>query len=1116
MSGSSKIVFHDPDGQRARRVNILSGAIGVGAVVVFAGVAAGLLFAPKLPVLSLGTAKAELSSKAETDAELPTVRGLVADRRRQVPSSAVGALRFAFFTAGDPSSFISLRQQARNLDAIMPDWVHFTQGKNGDLALAQEGADREAKVRTWLKRNAPHVRIYPRLENGLPPARVSAMLATAAGQQRAARDVSEYLSAHDYAGILVDLSELPLSAHFNLATFVRLLVAAARPQGRKVILALDAVDATPQSQVLVDAVDSVLLETFAGPPQRQPGPAVSQGWFEDQMASAFVARNRGKIIVGIGCYGTDWDGLGRRRDISVQSAWDIMRASGAPMHFSAPSLNSHFTYEKEGLRHEVWFLDAVSAFNQVKSALALRPAGVALWKLGMEDPGIWGFFGRGRVPDQNALAVLREPRPGNDIYSTVDGELIEFRAGVRNGRRELSYNQALGLIVRQSLTALPMQAELWTPAIVDKKLIALTFDDGPDPRYTPAILDILAEKGAKATFFVIGKNAVANPDLLRRIFDEGHDIGNHTYSHPDLLDSADSPVEFELNATQRVLESILGRHTIYFRPPYASRHLLHEAEAPHVIEKAAQLGYLTVSAFVDPFDWVTTSGRQIDRSTVDQIDAEMGQIVLLHDSGGNRKPTIEALPKIIDGLKARGFELAPVHRLLGMSRDAVMPPVETTSALSRIGQNARSAWYGILRAFDASIPVVVIGATVLGALRLALIVIGAHVQRRRELQRDGAAFCPATLAVLVPAYNEAKVVCNTVRSLLDATLEIEFDIVVIDDGSKDETAAVVRRAFAGNSRVQVFEKPNGGKSTALNYGLRCTNAEVVVAIDADTLLDPDAIGFLVRHFGDPELGAVAGSAMVGNKINLLTRFQAIEYAISQNLDRRAFELFNAISVVPGAIGAWRREALLQVGGYASDTLAEDADLTVALERQGWKVIYEPRALARTEAPETLRAFLKQRYRWLFGTLQVAHKNAGAILRHGPLPLALITLPNVYLFQYAFSLIAPLMDAILLWTVVTMVLASAEANRFQEIDTLRPLVAYWAFFQMMDVGAAIAALRMDITRSWALLPLIVLQRFCYRQLLYVVALRSVVAAVKGRFVGWGKLARTGRVQVRPAS
>jgi cellulose synthase/poly-beta-1,6-N-acetylglucosamine synthase-like glycosyltransferase len=314
--------------------------------------------------------------------------------------------------------------------------------------------------------------------------------------------------------------------------------------------------------------------------------------------------------------------------------------------------------------------------------------------------------------------------------------------------------------------------------------------------------------------------------------------------------------------------------------------------------------------------------------------------------------------------------------------------------------------------------------------------------------------------------------------------------------------------------VRLYSKPNGGKAVALNHGIKQTNEEIIICIDGDTVLLPDAIEHLVRHFADPAVGAVAGSVYVGNQKNLITRFQALEYTMSQNLDRRAFDHFNAIGVVPGAIGAWRRRAVLDVGGYSSDTLAEDADLTISLERCGWKVVYEPRALALTEAPESVRAFLKQRFRWMFGTLQVAYKHSDSLSEH-PTGVSMIMIPNVFLFQFAFTLLAPLMDLLLLWTVSSEIASYLLSSTMPTSgpQTSLMLAEYWLLFQTFDLLAATAALMLNgMSSEWKLMPLMLIQRFCYRQLLYFVVMQTLLTAIRGSLVGWGKLVRTGNVHV----
>jgi cellulose synthase/poly-beta-1,6-N-acetylglucosamine synthase-like glycosyltransferase len=233
----------------------------------------------------------------------------------------------------------------------------------------------------------------------------------------------------------------------------------------------------------------------------------------------------------------------------------------------------------------------------------------------------------------------------------------------------------------------------------------------------------------------------------------------------------------------------------------------------------------------------------------------------------------------------------------------------------------------------------------------------------RSRAADAPPYAPgALISVLIPAFNEARVIAVSVRRVL-ASRHAAIEVIVIDDGSSDATSAIVARGFAEDDRVKLLTLANGGKARALNQGLMRATGAIVVALDADTQFEPETIARLARWFGDPAIGAVAGSAKVGNRVNLVTRWQAIEYVTAQNLERRALASLGAIMVVPGAVGAWRRAALDEVGGFPEDTLAEDQDLTIAIQRAGWRVANDAEAIAWTEAPQGFRALAKQRFRW---------------------------------------------------------------------------------------------------------------------------------------------------------
>jgi cellulose synthase/poly-beta-1,6-N-acetylglucosamine synthase-like glycosyltransferase len=566
-------------------------------------------------------------------------------------------------------------------------------------------------------------------------------------------------------------------------------------------------------------------------------------------------------------------------------------------------------------------------------------------------------------------------------------------------------------------------------------------------------------------------------------------------------------IAVEFNATQRVMEAQLGVTSLLVRPPYAYDGYFYLDSSPDLVRTIHDLGYVVGGIDVDGFDYLA-SAELIRERVVTQILEGEGQVILLHDSGGNRRATIAALPRIIDDLRSAGYRFVTTHELAGLSRAQVMPPERGQGLVAGAEAGIRRAAIRIGNSLAEIWPSIAIGTAALGVLRFALIVLAALTRRTPKRTRPSTG--PSAIAVIVPAYNEEAVIATTVRSLLGSSISERLEILVVDDGSKDRTAEVVREAFGHDARVRLLCQANGGKAAALNHGIASTQSEIIVAIDSDTALMPDAIELLVTPFADPGVGAVAGKVVVGNRRNLITRFQALEYTVSQSLDRRAFERFNAIGVVPGAIGAWRRSALVQVGGYSHDTLAEDADLTLSLQRAGWRIVSESRAVALTEAPESLKAFVKQRFRWTFGTLQVAWKHKRALVER-PSGVSLVTLPNIFLFQFGFTLLAPFMDGLLLTSIAQSSIVPVFASAATQDDNLAVLALYWALFQIVDLMAVAAGVALDGDKScWRLVPLVLIQRFSYRQVMYWIALRALLAAVKGTLVGWGKLVRTGNV------
>jgi peptidoglycan/xylan/chitin deacetylase (PgdA/CDA1 family) len=626
---------------------------------------------------------------------------------------------------------------------------------------------------------------------------------------------------------------------------------------------------------------------------------------------------------------------------------------------------------------------------------------------------VWDLPNDPTSPDK-----LKDVQPGQDVDMEGQGEILRIEARPQNGERDITLDSSTELISDQVFKSLPEPYRVARYGAAPKQ-VAITFDDGPDPEWTPKILDALKREQAPATFFLIGIQAENNPTLTNRIYAEGHEIGNHTFTHPDISNISKSYMKVELNLTERLFASRLGIRTILFRPPYSIDQEPDTADQVRPLEITQDMGYVTIGTRIDPNDWRDNphrSAEEIRDAVMKDLppcnvnDQLCGNIILLHDGGGDRRETVRALPMIIEGLRARGYEIVPVYQLLGRQKADVMPPIpgnERWAAwLNRIG-------FWLWGAGMMSITWIFFMGDLLMTSRLLL--VGALAVYDRLASHDiGSRGQIATyrpkVAVLVPAYNEEKVIERTVRSVLDSDYP-NLHVIVIDDGSKDRTLEVARRAFAqeeAEGRVLILTKPNAGKAEALNFGLEhLTDEEIFVGIDADTIIAHDAISHLVPHFINPKVGAIAGNAKVGNRVNLWTRWQALEYITSQNFERRALNTMGAVSVVPGAIGAWRVSAVQQAGGYHVDTVAEDADLTMALLRRGYRVEYEDQALAYTEAPTTANGLMRQRFRWSFGILQSLYKHRGVFARKGA--LGWVALPNILIFQILLPLVSPLID-----------------------------------------------------------------------------------------------------------
>jgi cellulose synthase/poly-beta-1,6-N-acetylglucosamine synthase-like glycosyltransferase/peptidoglycan/xylan/chitin deacetylase (PgdA/CDA1 family) len=674
-----------------------------------------------------------------------------------------------------------------------------------------------------------------------------------------------------------------------------------------------------------------------------------------------------------------------------------------------------------------------------------------------------------RYGDGEVLRVSETPQEGRrSVWRQPDGDFAE------------RYEQYPSYYVVES-----------SGGMSEGKVLSLSFDDGPDPKYTPAVLDILKGRGVPATFFVVGVEAEQSPKLVRREYAEGHTIGNHTYSHPNIAAVSAERTRLELDATLRIIEHTTGRSTKLFRPPYNADSEPETLDEIVPIWRAQQEGYLTIGERIDPRDWQPGITPQ---AILEEILAEKdeGNIILLHDGGGNRSATVAALPRIIDTLRGEGYRFVPIGDLIGKTRDQLMPlPSADELRWAEIEGQA----FGTKSNFKKVVGVLFLWAIYMTALR-SLVYGGLGVVQKIEARRR--TFDPAfrpPVSVVIAAFDEEKVILKTVESVL-ANGYPDIEVVVVDDGSKDGTLRVLREAFGGDARVKIATQPNAGKAAALNHAISLAVNEILVALDADTVFRSGTIGKLVRHFADSRVGAVSGNARVGNRHNWITRFQSIEYTYGFNLDRRALDVLNAITVVPGAAGAWRKSLVLAAGGFGNATLAEDTDLTLAIRRLGYRIRYEEEAVAYTEAPEDTRSLARQRFRWSFGTLQAAWKHRDATFdpRYGS--LGLVALPSIWLFQVLLSVLSPFAD-------LAMILALFAGN-------WRIVLVYYGAFFVLELLTGLLAYGLEGEPPKDLV-LLFFQRVYYRMLMQWVLFRSVLYAIRGRLVGWGRIERRASVR-----
>jgi len=846
-----------------------------------------------------------------------------------------------------------------------------------------------------------------------------------------------------------------------------------------------------QTPALIEAADRVVLLAYHTAANVSGGALAPQDWFADIIAQALGSIDAKKLTIGLGSFSVDRSLDGAQSE-TIPYAEAMRRAVvfGGEISLPADSLNTEIAYtDTNGQAHLINVLDGVSLYNQLQVLNENDLTDIAIFTVGLEDPSIWPLLSNAA---EDSIRYLMDEISLLDYVSYQGkGPFREVLATAQPGQRLVETAPNGGPIISQTYTQIPQPYEVMRFGATNDRRIAITFDDGPDTTYTRDILDILRAESAPAAFFVVGSNALLNPDLLQRMHDEGHEIGTHTFFHADTAQVDDLRLRLEINVTQRLISSIIGHQAVMFRSPYGIGSGPVNATEARSVVVLHQSGYLVVGADIVPPDWQNQSAEALAQFVSDTVKTTGGTVIALHDAGGNRSQTVLALPEIIKNLRADGYEIVSLAHLLGVDQAQLMPPV-----------TGATVWFDWLsfRFFSVVVQIIIVVFWVviaLGFVRAAALLMFALLRRPAPLEDIN--YQPS-VCVIQAAYNEENVIVQSIESILMSDYP-DLKLIVVDDGSSDQTFARIQASYGSNPRVQVIRQTNTGKWMALDRAYSEIDAEIVVAVDADTKLAPDAIPKMVRHFADPKIGAVAGNVKVANRNNLLTGLQALEYIVAQNIDRRAAEYLNAIMVVPGAIGAWRNAAVRKAGLYTNQTLAEDADLTIAIHRAGYRVGYEEAAFAYTNAPMRLRSFMRQRLRWSFGMMQTAWKHRAAA-REGR-AVGMIAIPDLLIIGVLMGLLAPLADLVFFMAVVNTSVNLLSSQPMMDGPFSGITLLGYLLLPVFDIIIAFTAFGYERKETKRLLFLAPLQRFIYRPLLYISIYRASIYALFGRVVVWGK-------------
>ena len=1012
-------------------------------------------------------------------------------------------VRSAWYVNWDKHAYISLKNNIKHLNMVLPEWFFI----NPKTDKVEYRIDKQA-LRLMRRTGIP---VLPMLTNNynsdFHPEAIGRIMRDAKKRMALINEIVGTCRRYGFAGINLDLEELNIQDNDLLVELLKDFSRVFHANGLYVTQAVAPFNEDYNMQELAKYNDYLFLMAYDEHNiESQPGAVSSQRWVEK--ATDWAAKNvpNDKIVLGMATYGYDWANGEGGTTVSFDQTMAIAQDADAKVKFDDDTYNVNFSYQNTDDKkvHHVFFTDAATTFNIMRFGAEYHLAGFGLWRLGTEDNRIWRFYGKDMSWESVArmsVAKLMQLNGTDDVNFVGSGEVLQVTTEPHPGDISIRIDKDNRLISEEYYRTLPSTYTIQRLGECKDKQLVITFDDGPDSRWTPTVLSTLKKYNVPAAFFMVGLQMEKNLPLVKQVYEDGHTIGNHTFTHHNMIENSDRRSYAELKLTRMLIESVTGHSTILFRAPYNADAdpTEHEEIWPMIV--ASRRNYLFVGESIDPNDWQSNvTADQIYQRVIDGVHHEDGHIILLHDAGGSsRKPTLDALPRIIETLQHEGYQFISLEQYLGMDKQTLMPEINKGKAYYAMQTNL---WLAeMIYHVSDFLTALFLVFLALGMMRLIFMYVLMIREKRAENRRNYAPIDAATaptVSIIVPGYNEEVNIVRTITTLKQQDYP-NLHIYFVDDGSKDHTLERVHEAFDNDDTVTVLAKKNGGKASALNYGIAACRSEYVVCIDADTQLKNDAVSRLMKHFiADTEkrVGAVAGNVKVGNQRNMLTYWQAIEYTSSQNFDRMAYSNINAVTVVPGAIGAFRKEVIEAVGGFTTDTLAEDCDLTMSINEHGYIIENENYAVALTEAPETLRQFVKQRIRWCFGVMQAFWKHRSSLFAPSKKGFGLWAMPNMLIFQYIIPTFSPLAD-------VLMLIGLFTGNALQ-------IFFYYLIFLIIDASVSIMAYIFEGERLWVLLWVIP-QRFFYRWIMYYVLFKSYLKAIKGELQTWGVLKRTGHVK-----